>query len=373
MADDDAPLGADAESVIKVDPVSDNQPEALGCEVPACQSPVSLTDGGFRRRIFVGVILMLFLMVWVWADYRRSLVEPLPLNGPVVFRVEKGTTPAKLAQDLKARGLLPEPFWFRTLVWSSHASLRYGEYELAPGTTLQGLLDLLVSGKTRKLFLTVIEGWRFNQMREALARQSDLIKLTSGLTSEELMIQLGSPGQSPEGLFFPDSYRIDSRTTDLAVLRRAHRQLQSLLEQEWVRRAPDLPYKSSYEALIMASIIEKETGLAEERAQIAGVFVRRLQQGMRLQTDPTVIYGMGERYQGDIRKDDLRRDTPYNTYVHGGLPPTPIALAGRASIHAALHPAEGTSLYFVARGDGGHVFSSSLTDHQRAVNRYQKH
>ena len=373
MADDDASVGTDAESPSRItvspkaSPAGDVPP---GNESGSAR--VRLSAPGLRR-VILGSMLAVLLAVGLWLDYRHSLASPLPLKAPVVFRIEKGATLSQLAGDLQNSGILVDSFWFRFQAWSSHVSLKYGDYEIAQGTTMRGLLDLFASGRIRKLAVTVIEGWNFAQMRSALARQPQLVQLTPEQTPEQLMVLLGHPGLSPEGLFFPDTYRIDSRTTDLAILKLAYRQMQSLLEEEWAQRAPDLPYKTPYEALIMASIIEKETGLAEERPQIAGVFIRRLRQGMRLQTDPTVIYGMGEQYRGDIRKDDLRRDTPYNTYTRSGLPPTPIALPGRASIHAALHPAEGSSLYFVARGDGGHVFSTTLKDHQQAVNQYQKH
>ncbi|KJS28084.1 MAG: aminodeoxychorismate lyase, partial [Pseudomonas sp. BRH_c35] len=201
--------------------------------------------------------------------------------------------------------------------------------------------------------------------------QPKLEQTLDGLTDAEIMSRIGASGQHPEGRFFPDTYRFTRGTSDADLLRRAYARLEQVLEEEWQQRAEGLPYKDAYQALIMASIIEKETGVPGERGEIAGVFVRRLARGMLLQTDPTVIYGMGEKYKGRITRTDLRTPTPYNTYTNAGLPPTPIAMVGREAIHAALHPADGTSLYFVARGDGSHVFSDTLNQHNRAVREYQ--
>jgi UPF0755 protein len=234
------------------------------------------------------------------------------------------------------------------------------------------LLELLVSGKTRLVPVTIIEGWTFAQMREALARHPSLRQETAGKTPEEVMALIGSPGLFPEGQFFPDTYFTSKHTSDLDILRQAHKKMRSVLESEWNGRMVNLPLNSPEEALILASIVEKETGRASERPAIAGVFIRRLQKGMRLQTDPTVIYGMGDQFHGNLRKDDLRRDTPYNTYTRGGLPPTPIALPGRDAIHGALHPSEGTHLFFVAKGDGTHTFSTTLEEHERAVDQFQR-
>jgi UPF0755 protein len=232
------------------------------------------------------------------------------------------------------------------------------------------VLERLVSGKTIQYPVTLVEGWTFRQAVDHIAedpRYGDLL----GKSDADLMAALGRGGEHPEGRFFPDTYAFPRAATGLDVLRRALERMDQVLAEEWAARAPDLPIDSPYEALILASIVEKETGLAEERPAIAGVFTRRLQKGMRLQTDPTVIYGMGERFDGDIRRADLREATPYNTYVITGLPPTPIALPGRAAIHAALNPEPGEALYFVARGDGGHVFSATLEEHNAAVRKYQ--
>jgi len=229
----------------------------------------------------------------------------------------------------------------------------------------------LVSGAVIQHQLTIVEGWTFRQLMVAIKEHEAIRQTLEGLSDEEIMARLGKPDLHPEGQFAPDTYRFSRSTSDLEFLRRAHRILQDWLEQEWNQRAQSLPYQSPYEALTMASIIEKETGLESEREAIAGAFVRRLERKMRLQTDPTVIYGMGDRYNGNIRRADLRRDTRYNTYTRHGLPPTPIALPGLAALKAALHPASGSALYFVAKGDGSHQFSDTLDEHLAAVRRYQ--
>ena len=326
------------------------------------------------RRLNCWLLAALALLGWIYADYRVSLDTPLRLSAPTRLVIKKGQGVAALAHELKARAWLAEPLWLRVLAYNegSGQSLKYGEYVIPPGTTVRGLLELLVSGRTRQLPVTIVEGWTFAQMRAALARHPGLLQTAADQSPAELMARLGEPGQLPEGLFFPDTYFTALNSSDVDILRQARKKMQAVLEAEWAARAPNLPYHSAYEALIMASIVEKETGRAEERPAIAGVFVRRLQQGMRLQTDPTVIYGMGELYQGNLRKEDLRRDTPHNTYTRAGLPPTPIALPGRAAIHAALHPAEGASLYFVARGDGSHIFSATLAEHEQAVEQFQR-
>ena len=319
--------------------------------------------------------LCVLLSLWVYADYRLTLDSPLPIRQPVSFMVKKGQGIASISHELKQKGILAEPLWFRILAYSRGVGqdIKYGEYEIAPGTTQRGLLELLVSGKTRLVPVTIIEGWTFTQMREALVRHPSLRQETAGKTPEEIMALIGAPGLFPEGQFFPDTYFTSKHTSDLDILRQAHKKMRSVLESEWNGRMPNLPLNSPEEALTLASIVEKETGRASERPAIAGVFIRRLQKGMRLQTDPTVIYGMGDQFHGNLRKDDLRRDTPYNTYTRGGLPPTPIALPGRDAIHSALHPSEGTHLFFVAKGDGTHTFSTTLEEHERAVDQFQRH
>lgn len=331
-------------------------------------------DKRLVRRIIPWLLGVLVLLPWLYVDYRVSVDSPLRLTEPVRLVIKKGQGTAALARDLKSRQLLAEPLWLRVLALRQGTSqdLKYGEYEIPRGTTVRGLLELLVSGRTRQLPVTIVEGWSFAQMREVLARHPGLQQAVAGKPVEEIMTLLGLSGQFPEGQFFPDTYFTSRHTSDLDILKLAHKKMQAVLENEWQGRAPNLPFNTAYEALIMASIVEKETGRADERPAIAGVFIRRLRQGMRLQTDPSVIYGMGELFNGNLRKDDLRRDTPYNTYTRSGLPPTPIALPGRQAIHAALHPADGTSLYFVGKGDGTHIFSSTLDEHERAVDQYQR-
>lgn len=326
------------------------------------------------RRILVGLLVFGGLCLWILADFRASLEVPLRLDSPRVLSVRKGEGLVELARELRRQGLLREPLWLMLDASLSGAAraIKYGDYTLEPGVTPKTLLALLVSGRSRQVPVTLIEGMRFRDLL-GLLRDHPVIRHEISMDEEStVMARLGEPGVSPEGAFFPDTYFTSAVTSDLDVLRKARQKMQRILSEEWDGRAPDLPYQTSYQGLIMASIIEKETGLATERPAIAGVFVRRLILGMRLQTDPSVIFGLGEAFDGDLRKEDLRKDTPYNTYLRTGLPPTPIAYPGRAAIHAAFHPEAGRSLYFVARGDGGHVFSDDLDSHEKAVDRYQR-
>jgi UPF0755 protein len=250
--------------------------------------------------------------------------------------------------------------------------VRAGTYVLVAGSTPRDLLNLLASGKALQVDVRLIEGWTFREWRQKIAAHPDLTQVTATLSDAELMARLGMAGQAPEGLFFPDTYRVDKFSDDLALFARAARTLEAHLQREWQGRAENLPYRNAYEALIMASIVEKETGAEADRSKIAGVFVNRLRIGMRLQTDPTVIYGLGTAFDGNLRRTHLEADTPYNTYTREGLPPTPIAMPGLASLRAALHPAQTKALYFVARGDGGSQFSATLAEHNAAVDRYQR-
>ncbi|GAB6067538.1 endolytic transglycosylase MltG [Methylothermus subterraneus] len=306
--------------------------------------------------------------------YRSALAKPLPNGASVVFEVQPKEPLASVAARLQQQGLIEKAWWLKLLAFQrrSAGKLKAGEYEIEPGTTLEGLWTLFVSGKVKQHKITFVEGWTVGQALAALRAHPAVRFTLEGVPLERLLAELGLPPGHPEGQFFPDTYFFVRGTQDREILRRAWERMQAILATEWARRDPDLPFNTAYEALILASIVEKETGRAEERAQIAGVFVRRLQQNMRLESDPTVIYGMGEKYQGDIRTQDLRADTPYNTYVHAGLPPTPIALPGRAAIHAALHPSLGDALYFVAKGDGSHDFSATFEEHMRKVDRYQR-
>ncbi len=326
------------------------------------------------RLIGILVIAASFAFGWSWMDYRAYLDQPLGNDTPVVFEIAKGQGLSAIADTLQQHGLVRKPLWFRIYVLSSKAAgrLKFGEYEAPPGMTLRGLVDMLVAGKVRQHAVTFVEGWRFRQMLERLAQDAALEHQLKGKSDAEIMALIGAPAEHPEGLFYPDTYFFTKGMSDTALLQRAYRKMQAVLESEWRARTEGLPLGSPYQALVLASIVEKETARPEERARIAGVFVRRLTKGMFLQTDPTVIYGMGEMFQGDIHREDLQRDTPYNTYVRSGLPPTPIACPGILSIRAVLHPEAGDTLYFVARGDGSHVFSRTLDEHQQFVDQFQK-
>lgn len=301
------------------------------------------------------------------------LDSPVKITTAMNLVIEPGMSLQSIGNRLRETGLIKQPYYLviearRTRM---EGKLKAGEYVIQPGTTPRQLLDQFVNGKVKQYGLTLIEGWTFAQMMEVIDNNSILTHTLEPADSTSVMAVTGQPGVSPEGQFFPDTYHFPRGTTDLEFLLRANNAMQEILSGEWEQRAADLPYKTPYEALIMASLVEKETGLSEERAEIAGVFVRRLQKGMKLQTDPTVIYAMGNNFNGNLRREDLAIDSPYNTYAFAGLPPTPIALPGRASIRAALHPADDKSLYFVAKGDGSHHFSETLDEHNKAVARYQ--
>lgn len=280
---------------------------------------------------------------------------------------------SSIADQLVKQGVLEQawPFIILARVLRKEPYLQAGSYVLNKNVTPYQLLLSLNHGKTTQGSITFIEGKTFKQMRTRL-QVNDAIKTTiGGLTDTAVMQRLHLKEQHPEGLFFPETFYFDRGTADTVILQRAYAIMQTKLAKAWQERAANLPYQDPYQALIMASIIEKETGKASERAMIAGVFINRLKLGMRLQTDPTVIYGLGDRFDGNLRRNDLRADTPYNTYTRAGLPPTPIAMPGLASIEAALHPAKTKALYFVGKGDGSHIFSNSLLEHNRAVYQYQ--
>lgn len=322
----------------------------------------------------MALLVMAILGAGLWVSQGFStLEEPLVLEEPVLFDVPRGRAFSHVAQDLETAGLVDDAFWLRLYARANPelTEIRSGEYEFEPGMTPLEMVALMVSGRTKHRAVQFIEGTRFQDARAVLASTEYLKQETSEWTDAEVMAALGAEGDHPEGRLFPDTYMYTRGESDLDVLRRAYERMNRVLAEEWSGRAEKLPYNNPYEALIMASIVERETGAPHEREDVAGVFVRRLQIGMRLQTDPTVIYGMGDRYQGRITRQDLRTHTPYNTYRIHGLPPTPIALPGREAIRAALNPADGDALYFVARGDGTHQFSRTLEDHQRAVRDYQ--
>lgn len=322
----------------------------------------------------LGAVLVAALAVGlVFWKLHSSLEQPLQLSEARTLEVLPGDTPSGLFQRLERDGILSDSFWLR-LHWRlklSGYTLHSGEYQLRPAMTAHDMIELWRRGEVVQHTLTIVEGWNFRQVRAALAALPTVQQTLDGVSDADVMARLGQPDAHPEGRFFPDTYSFTRGVSDLDLLKRAYSRLEAVLAEEWEQRDEGLPYQNAYEALIMASIIEKETGVPSERGEIAGVFIRRLKQGMLLQTDPTVIYGMGEQYKGRITRSDLRTPTPYNTYTISGLPPTPIAMVGREAINAALHPVEGTTLYFVARGDGSHVFSNSLDEHNRAVREFQ--
>ncbi|MCY4755101.1 endolytic transglycosylase MltG [Pelomonas aquatica] len=321
-------------------------------------------------RALLAVLLMAALAagaVWQW------LRSPLSLAAPSVeLSIEPGTSPAEVARAWVAAGVQTDARWlYQWFKWSGQArQIRAGSYEVHGGITPHELLDKMVRGDQVLEQLRLIEGWNWRQLRVAMAAAPALKPKTAAMSDTEVMAALGEPGIAPEGRFFPDTYAYSRGVSDLTVLRRAHEAMRKRLAEAWSRRASGLPLKSADEALVLASIVEKETGAAADRGKVAAVFVNRLRAGMPLQTDPTVVYGLGEAYDGSLHKRDLTTDTPYNTYTRGGLPPTPIAMPGAASLQAALNPAAVKSLYFVSRGDGSSEFSEDLTAHNRAVNKY---
>ena len=325
----------------------------------------------------LSVTLLVLLLAAVAAGsviYRDFVATPLNIDEPgLTYDVASGQTLKMIAQDLQQRGVLSHAVYLVGLSYlrDGKHSVRAGEYILRPGTTPPQLLEQLALGKVTDHVLTLVEGWTFRQVLDAVARHEKLEHTLKSLSDSEIMARLGFSGQHPEGRFYPDTYHFPKGTRDVDFLKRAYRAMQQHLQAAWETRSADLPFNTADEALILASIVEKETGLASERPLIAGVFVRRMRLGMALQTDPTVIYGMGESFDGNLRRSDLTTDTPYNTYTRNGLPPTPIAMPGLDAIRAVLHPASGDALFFVARGDGGHVFSATLAEHNRAVYQYQ--
>ncbi|HXX85695.1 MAG TPA: endolytic transglycosylase MltG [Casimicrobiaceae bacterium] len=322
----------------------------------------------------LGWLLACLLIVpagmYAWAAWR-----PLPLPQPTyAFDVKPGATLRSIAHELTSAGVIPAEWVLVALGRAARVdrSIKAGNYEIAAGTTLTGLLAKLGQGDATQSAFTIVEGWTFRDIREALKADGGVSIVVSDRPDDELMRRIGATEAHPEGLFFPDTYFFAKGATDASLLARAYRLMQLRLAAAWQQRAPDLPLASPYEALTLASIVEKETGRAADRPLIAAVFINRLKQGMRLQTDPAVIYGMGTRFDGTLHKRDLEADQQFNTYTREGLPPTPIAMPSLASLDAVLHPPASPYLYFVSRGDGSSEFSSSLADHDRAVAKYQK-
>jgi len=319
--------------------------------------------------IAIAILVFLALAIDVYA-YLASPIESIKQQRSVV--VASGETLGSVSRKLNERGMNEKPLYLKFYARLSGKAnkIKVGEYQVDPGISPMALLDLLVSGKTVQYSITIPEGWTFKQMLEALHNHEQIRATVDIRATEEIMEQVGAPGLHPEGRFLPETYFFTRNTAEIDILKRAYRSLDGLLSQEWQKRDEGLPLKTPYEALILASIVEKETAVADEREMIAAVFINRLRKGMKLQTDPTVIYGMGDAYKGNIRKKDLLRDTPYNTYTRKGLTPTPIALPSASSIRAVMHPADTEALFFVASGGGRHHFTNTYEEHREAVIKY---
>lgn len=328
---------------------------------------------GIWRVVTGSALLALAVLAVAAAGYLHWSSRQPVVSGSDSFVIETGSGVKQIAARLVSEGILAEPYTF--IAWSYvndyTTRIHAGEYAIPDGTSVNGLLDLFVDGTVIQRSVTFIEGWSFDECLDALYAAEKLRLETQGLDNEAIMTQLGAAGRQPEGRFFPDTYRYTADMSDLDILGRALAAMTAVLDEEWANRDESTVLKSKDEALVLASIIEKETGRAGERRTIAAVFHNRLERGMRLQTDPTVIYGLGEDFDGNLTRTHLNTDTPYNTYTRAGLPPTPIAMPGRASIHAALHPTDSDALYFVSKGDGSHVFSKTLEEHNRNVFKYQ--
>jgi UPF0755 protein len=327
------------------------------------------------RRFFQGLLFLVLMALVAGGAAAWWLLQPLAQSAPSLeLEIEPGTTPRGVARDVVKAGVQTDArllyAWFR--LSGKDRLIKAGNYEIPAGTSPYQLLQKLARGEESLRALTLVEGWNWRQVRAALAREEFLRQDSAALSDEALMAALDKPGVAPEGRFFPDTYTYAKGSSDIAVLRRAVHAMDRRLQQVWEMRSADLPLRSPEDALVLASIVEKETGRASDRAQISGVFINRLRIGMPLQTDPTVIYGLGEAFDGNLRRSHLRADTPWNTYTRNGLPPTPIAMPGKASMMAAVQPATTPALYFVAKGDGSSHFSASLDEHNRAVNRYQR-
>lgn len=328
-----------------------------------------------RFRWLAGLVLLLLIgaaiaaaLAWRWYEHA------LPMSADrIEVRIAPGSSARAVVRQLREAGVDVNEQMFIAVARATEATsrLRAGRYEITRGMTVHDLVDKLRRGEVLRERLTIVEGWTFRDLRAALAANSDLKQDSAKLSAAEILRAVGASEKHPEGLFAPDTYLFDPGSSDLDLLRSAYRAQMARLSEAWAKRESDTPLKSAYEALILASIVEKETGQAAERPQIAGVFVNRLKRGMLLQTDPTIIYGLGEKFDGNLRKRDLTTDGPYNSYTRAGLPPTPIAMPGRAALMAAVAPAETRALYFVARGDGTSAFSETLSEHNRAVHQFQ--
>jgi len=328
-----------------------------------------------RRWLKAAALALGVLIVVAVAWCVRYPLHDLELRtSPLQFSISSGSSLRSASQQMVEAGVLKSgvPFEILTRLFGNPRNIKAGNYEVEKGLTPLELINKLTRGNAAALAITLVEGWTFRQMRKAIDDHPGLTHESQPLTDSEILQRLSISYPSPEGVFFPDTFHFGNGVSDLNILRRSHQLMQKHLAAQWEQRSPDLPLANPYEALILASIIEKETGKATERSLISAVFVNRLKLGMKLQTDPTVIYGLGELFDGNLRKIDLTSDGPYNTYTRGGMPPTPIAMPGLASLQAALNPAQADALYFVARGDGSSQFSRNLEDHDRAVTKYQR-
>ncbi len=327
-----------------------------------------------KKLLFIPVVIAILGGWWLYRDMQARLHAPLRIDSPEQFTIKAGTPLLAVAEQVAARGWFDHPRYLQLegRLRGVETAIKAGEYLLEPGATASSLLDMIVAGAVVQHSLTVPEGWTFRQIITALHENPHIKRELVSTEPARVMIEIGYPGYAAEGRFFPDTYYFPAGASDIDFLRRALKRTEAVLNEEWALRNVGLPYRSPYQALIMASLIEKETAVPDERAMIAGVFVRRLEKNMKLQTDPTVIYALGEQFDGDLRRRDMSIDSPFNTYRYKGLPPTPIAAAGKAAIRAALQPEPGDALYFVATGDGGsHRFSRTLAEHNRAVAKYQ--
>ncbi|MEH6627677.1 MAG: endolytic transglycosylase MltG [Motiliproteus sp.] len=329
-----------------------------------------------RITAIVAALTLIGLVSAFWGKQHISSFSdrPIALAAETVYELKPGSSFTKLAEDLENNSIVDDAFQLRIYARLSKNAQRVksGEYRIVPGISHKQLIELFVSGKVLQRQLTLVEGLRAQDYLKELAANTDVVQTLDGQSTADIATILGIPGAKLEGWIYPDTYSYTKSTRDIDLLKRAYKTMTQVLQDEWAKREPNLPFKTPYDALILASIVEKETAAIEERAEIAGVFVRRLNKNMRLQTDPTVIYGLGASYNGNITRADLKAKTPYNTYRIVGLTPTPIANPGRAAIHAVLHPAPGKALYFVAKGNGRHQFSATYAEHVRAVQRFQR-
>jgi UPF0755 protein len=322
---------------------------------------------------FFGFIIILFsgTLSWYWIEYNHFLQAPVNNQTAVKLLIKPGSNLTQIANQLKRNNIISEPLYFKiyTKLQGKSAQLQAGEYIIKANYKIEDLLTIFVKGQVTQYQLTIPEGWNFKQIIKYL-KKTDLVQTIQVLDDKQIAQLLNLDIKNTEGYIFPSTYYFAKGETDVDFLKRGIKKMQTVLAKEWQQRAKNLPLKSAYEALILASIVEKESGQKNERSKIAGVFIRRMRKGMRLQSDPTIIYGMGDSYQGNIRKKDINKKTAYNTYQIKGLPPTPIASPGQSAIHAVLHPDSGKSLYFVADGSGGHTFSNTLKEHNQAVRKY---